>query len=226
MQELQENGFSKVILYSPATSEELPIDSVRVHPEYAIANEEARQWQQSHDELFDALESEPPKPEAFEAVKENLLTARIKALQAIDRKTSYDVAVISVKQPLRHWLPSAGETGSLRPNQKLRVTGYAFDVEDPYFDSGAPIEISTMPGRVGQMIKSADDVAARMSGRGGWVQHEYAFLGSPTVNEQGHVVAVYARPTPTDDGERESETAAMFDAALFERVGECLAEQG
>ncbi len=226
MRGLQENGFPDVILYSPATTDELTIAWAKIHPHYEIANTVARIAQQEHDAIFDNLESEPPKPEAFEAVKEKLLAARVKALQAIDRKTSYDVAVIEVNQTLSHWLPTIGSDTSLRPNQKLRVTGYAFDVEDPYFDRTAPIELSTMSSRIGQLIKSEDDSAMRLSARGGPEQLEYAYFGSPAMNEQGQVVAVYSRPAPSDEEETDSDTESLFDAALFQRVLECLAEQG
>ncbi len=163
MLSLRENGFPNAMLYSPATSGEWKIASAKTHPRYELANQAARQAQDAHDAIFDDLESEPPRPEAFEAVKEQLIEARLKALQAIDLKTSYDVAVLSVDQPLAHSLPGIDTEASMRPNQKLRVVGYAFDVEDPFFDRSIPIEISTMTARVGQLIRSAEGAEKRLS---------------------------------------------------------------
>ena len=220
MRNLQQNGFPVAFLFSPTAESELSIASTVIHPQFELANEVARTAQHDHDAIFDELESQPPKPAAFEKVKDQLVEARVKALEAIDKKTTYDVAIIETSQLLSHWLPGIADEIKLRPNQKLKVTGYAFDVEDPYFDRNVPIELSTISSRVGQLAKATKDSQERMVAKGTPQQHEYAYLGSPVMNTQGQVVGIYSRPTPPSaDADTEREPA--FDAALFKRVREC-----
>ena len=225
MRGLRQNGLTEAFLFSPATEREMAIETATIHPRFEIANTVARQAQQEHDAIFDKLESQPPSPESLEKVKENLIAARTKALRAIDTKTSYDVAIIRVNQQLAHWLTGAAEEASLRPRQKLQVAGYAFDVEDPFFDRSAPFELSTFSGRIDRLFRSTDDSATRMLAETSSEQHEYAYFGSPAMNANGEVVGIYSRPTPSAE-ESETDSSKTYDAALFERVRECLAAQG
>ncbi|MCM2372743.1 FHA domain-containing protein [Aporhodopirellula aestuarii] len=220
MRNLQQNGFPEAFLFSPTTESERSITSAVIHPRFELANQVARKAQQEHDAIFDQLESQPPKPEAFEKVKVQLVAARMKALEAIDQKMTYDVAIIKTNQSLLHWLPGTAAEVKLRPNQKLNVTGYAFDVEDPYFDRSVPIEASTISSRVGQLAKATQDSQDRMVAKGTPQQHEYAYLGSPVMNAQGKVVGIYSRPTPPN-ADSDSESEPSFEAALFQRVREC-----
>ena len=121
MRNLQQNGYPEAFLFSPTTESEWSITTAVIHPQFAVANKEARLAQQEHDAIFDKLESQPPQPEAFEKVKGRLVAARVKALEAIDQKTTYDVAIIETNQSLFHWLPSASNKSKLRPNQILNV---------------------------------------------------------------------------------------------------------
>ena len=226
MRRLKESGFPNVVIYSPASKSELTIASAKIHPEYEAASVSARKAQQAHDTIFDNLESKPPTPESFEAVKEQLLAARNKAIRSIERKTTYDVGIINVHQTIGNWLTVANADISLRPNQRVSVTGYAFDIEDPYFDRAEPIEPATMPSRVGSLMKLAPDSASRMMGKGAVQQHEYAYLGSPALNAQGRVVGIYSRPTPSNGEGGDGTMTETFDVALFQRIAECLPGQG
>ncbi|REJ93946.1 MAG: FHA domain-containing protein [Planctomycetota bacterium] len=220
MEDLQQNGYEQAFLYSPPTQQELPLLSTHVHPEYTRANQEARAAQQRHDDLIDNLESDPPDEAALEALKQQLLASRVEALDAIDRQTVYDVAVIEVESPLAHWLSGAPPETTLRPNLRLTVTGLAFDLEDPFFNPNEPLEPHSMTSRVRQLVpgESAQRLLA-----GATKDHlEYAYLGSPALNAQGEVVAVYARPTPPAPDADEAEPPDTFDAPLFERIRECL----
>ncbi|XZE56852.1 trypsin-like peptidase domain-containing protein [Planctomycetaceae bacterium SH139] len=220
MRNLQQNGFSEAFLFSPSTESELNITSTIIHPQFELANIVAREAQQEHDSIFDQLESQPPTPEAFEQVKDQLIVARVKAFEAIDQKTTYDVAIIETTQALSHWLPGVADEIKLRPNQKLHVTGYAFDVEDPYLDRNVPIDLSTISSRFGQLAKATEGSQDRMVAKGTLQQHEFAYLGSPVMNAQGQVVGIYSRPTPPNT-ETDPEKELTFDAALFQRVREC-----
>lgn len=220
MHDLNANGFPKSFLYSPATGENWDVRSMNIHPQYSQWNEKARLARQAHDEIFGKLEAEPPSPDAFEAVKGRLMDARMKAIDAIERKTAYDVGIITVDRPTQHWLSIADPSTSLRPNQKLTVTGYAFDVQDPYFDPTFPLEASEMQCRVVSLLNGPGESADRLLASATDEQMDDAFLGSPVVNANEKVVAIYSRPTPPVNDDADADPP-MFDAALFHRINEC-----
>ncbi|MEM0925432.1 MAG: FHA domain-containing protein [Planctomycetota bacterium] len=219
VENLKENGFSETFLFSPETKTEFEIVSTVVHPTYQEAEATARAAQRAHDVIFDELESKPPTPEAFEAVREQLLSARENALQAMDRKSAYDVAVIKTNG-MTGWLDASADEQKLRPNQRINIVGYAFDIEDPFFDKDAPFSRLSMQGRISGLIASDGDSTRRLIGSATSMQTTDAFLGSAVLNSQRQVIGVYSRPTalgPT----QEVENKPQFDAALFRRVGEC-----
>ncbi|MCA9136111.1 MAG: FHA domain-containing protein [Planctomycetales bacterium] len=220
---LQQSGFPDTFLYSPASKSEREITSMKSHRHYLRAGEIAHKAQQEYDSLYDELESTPPKPDDFETVKGRLIEARMRALRALDQKTSYDVAVIKLNKPVVNWLTGAESGVRLRPNQKLNVVGCAFDIEDPYFDSTVDLDVVTMAGRFGQLVKSSADEPPRIVARGAKQQTELAFLGSPIMNAQGQVAGIYSRPSPPN-GDEESESDLTFEAAMYERIDECLAQ--
>lgn len=220
MRSLQQNGYPEAFLFCPISNRELKIDSIVVHPQFEIADIAARKAQQRHDAIYDQLESQPPKPKAFEAVKDRLIAVRMEAFEAMDQKATHDVAVISTTEPLEYWLPGASVDTKLRPKQKINVTGYAFDMEDPFFDRNVPFELSTISSRVGHLVTGPNSSNVRMIANSSPEQNEYAYLGSPVLNAQGQVVGVYSRPTPTVV-ESEGEPKPTFDASLFKRVREC-----
>ena len=223
MRDVQKNGFPNAKLYNPQTKSELKIVSSRVHPQYETANTEARLAQQKHDEILEELNSKEPDPAEIEAAKEPLLAARMTAMEALELQTTCDVGVIEVDQPLDHWLAGDDGASSLRPKLKLNVTGFAIDVLDPFFDK-KEIKLSRMPSRVNQVFKWSKNSLQRLAATGSDDQFEYSYLGSPAINEQGQVVAVYSRPIPTDENEESENTnsTGAFDAPLFKRVSECL----
>jgi FHA domain len=229
MQELKKNGYSEATLHAPATGNTYGIVSTHLHPQYETADAEAQRAQREHDAIYDELETKPPTPEAFEAVKEQLLATRLAAIEAMERKTTYDVALIELHQDLECWLRGSAPDALPRPNLKLDVSGFGFDSNDPFFDKSDATQLLTMKGRVRQVARSSDEAPSRLLAAGTEQQFEYAFSGSPALNTQGEVVAIYSRPTPTQRDAKsqrkrdESQSDPTFDAPLFERVRECLA---
>lgn len=220
MKALQQNEFSEAFLFCPQNKAELKIVSTIVHPQFTAADKVARKAEQSYDEIYDRLAAEPPKPETFAAVKDRLMESRLGILQAMDKKATHDVAIITTSKPLSHWLqPTTAET-QLRPNQKVNVTGYAIDLVDPFFDHLVPFEPSTMSGRIGQLVAGSES-KRRLVGRGGPELNEYAFEGSPVLDARGQVVGIYSRKTPPATEVDKESSQPTFDAALFERVREC-----
>lgn len=226
MEDTQKNGFPDAILYNPMTKQELEIVSTKSHRRYKTANAEARKAQLEHDKMFDELEANPPSPEAFEKVKEKLVSARSKAIESFELQTTCDVAIIEVNQKLEHWLVGEESTSSLRPKLKLNVTGFAIDNEDPFFDNSAVSSSSTMSCRVNHVSNWSSDLLQRLEVSGTDKLLEYSFLGSPAINEQGRVVAICSRTVPakneTEVSSNGSGEQQIFDAPLFERVRECL----
>ena len=221
MQNLNENGFPLTFVYCPFSENEFDIKSTRIHPEYENANSQSRNAQQQHDEILDELNSNPPDEKSFESIKQKLLTARAKAMDGLELKTTCDAAIIEVEQPLSHWLSGVAADASLRPKLKLNVAGYAFDLEDPFFDMDAPMEVSTMQSRIQRISNWSADSPTRLVGDGTPIQLEESFLGSPVLNGQGQVIAVYSRPVPPKDNSDQTPPSSSFDAALFSRVNEC-----
>lgn len=224
MRELQDNGFSRCMLYSPATAESLPISSAEVHPQHRQANTKAREAKRRHDDIIAKFEAEPPNPNELESLKQKLIDARIEALKAIEQQTCYDVGVFEVDRKLTHWLRGVDAQTSLRPNMKLRVSGYAFDIQDPYFEPSASFVVSSMTGRLRQLVRADRDSPPRVLATAAPEQSEYAYLGSPVTDDQGNVVAVYSRPTPSQPGEDAAPPSETFDAPLYARLRDWLVQ--
>lgn len=225
IRELKENGFPQVMIVQPASGDELNMVSARAHPEYVIAKRNFNAARERYDEIMDEVEMQTPDPESFEEVKQTLLSAQLKAMEFLERMTTYDVGIMEVDRSLKHWLPGIDTATSLRPKLKLNLTGYAIDKEDPYFDSAVPIDVTKMSSRIQTLSTFSSDVPERLLASGTADQNEYSFLGSPALNAQGKVVAIYSRPTPPRVESDPPEPTGTFDAPLFERVRECLAVQ-
>jgi len=225
MRDLQDNGFSRCMLYSPATAEELPIASAEVHPQHRQANSRAREAKRRHDAMISQFEADRPNPNELESIKQKLIDAHVSAMKALEEQTSYDVGILEVDRELSHWLSGVDSDASLRPNMKLRVTGYAFDIQDPYFEPSASIAVSSMTGRLRQLQRVDRDSAPRLLATASAEQSEYAYLGSPAIDDQGNVVAVYSRPTPPQTDGESSPPSETFDAPLYARLRDWLAQQ-
>ncbi len=224
MQDLKQNGYPNSSLFCPSTGETLSVESSRIHPQYEKANSQARRAQQEHDAILDDLESNPADEKAFERVKQQLSSSRMKAFDALERKTSCDVGVLEVDRELEFHLSGIAKDASLRPKLKLNVTGYAFDLEDPYFDEAAPMKPVTMSGRIRRTINPRDESHLRLEVDGTDQQLEHAFLGSPAIDAHGQVVGIYSRPSPPIEGFDTTKQNITFEACLFERIRECLAD--
>lgn len=223
MQEFQQNGFPNAYLFRSGADQQLLVNDVVIHPYYLNASREARTSQEEYDQIADQYEAEPPAPEQIESVQQQLLDAKLKAFEAMERQTVYDAAVISVTAPFEHWLTVAEGTSSLRPNMRLTVQGRAFDLEDPFFDAAEPNSVKTLDCRVQQLLKPTADAPTRLLGTAPEAQFEAAFLGSPVLNSQGQVVAIYSRPTPPPpNGEEQTSPPQTFDGPLSDRIRECL----
>ncbi|MFW6171204.1 MAG: FHA domain-containing protein, partial [Planctomycetota bacterium] len=229
--------FPKTLLLSPAQNRRIPVVSQRVHPRYeeaAAACDQAEQKLETlrgrMEELPGTQDEVPPRQVDPEQMKDQLVDARLEAMQAAERQVYFDAASMRIAQPVGFCLTLAPSErrNSLRPQMKVRTPGLAFDFKDPFFDPATTPTPSTLEGRIGQLvsyeettsriqrltiqIEGAQMEAPQIDGaqiKGDQVekplsrelergQLEYAYVGSPVLNEQGRVVAMYSRPTPSD----------------------------
>ena len=224
MKAFQQNGFPEAYLVGAHDSQQLKLQSTTIHPQYVVAQTQARAAQNEYDSIFNQVEAEPPQPDQIDAIEQKLLSAKVKAIEAMDRQSVFDVAVITTESKLPHWLSGLKKGSSLRPNLKLKIHGLAYDAQDPFFDPDEPLNVSSLTGRAQLTAKIADDVPPRMTARTSADHIEDAYVGSPVFGSQGEVIAVYSRPTPPQNDGENSEPSETFDAPLYDRVTECLTE--
>lgn len=223
IESLGENGYPVCFVYCPATDKEWAIERYRKHPDYVHSTKQARQAQDQYDALFDQLEENPPDPDSFEQVKDQLLAARNQAMSAIEQKTTFDMGVLNIEGPLDDWLQSATNTSSVRPNMKLIIEGFPFDVEDPFFDPQAGIAQTSASTRLRQLLKHPDAGVQRLLATAPAQQMELAFVGCPIMNSQGQVLAIYSRPTPVDP-HSPSEGDSTLDAVYYPDIHQGVAK--
>jgi len=231
--------FPQSLVFSPAQDVRIPIVSVTVHPRYeeaAAACDEAesalRDIRAKLDELRmdeDALSRGDIDPEQL---REDMLEARLEVLKMAEKQVYFDAAVIRIAQPVDTCLTLAPpeEDETLRPKMKVRTTGLAFDFKDPFF-APSRARPSTLKGRIAQLVSYDEgsfqrlmiDIETPGSNEDVRGQLEYAYVGSPVLNEHGKVIAMYSRPTPSTPNVDEPPDGRSFDAALARQIREVLA---
>ena len=222
LKDFQRAEYPLAIVYNPTLKRSHEIARVRVHPRFEHADAEARVAREQHDAIREQFEASPNRNKV-EEIKRELIEQRLNALRALDHRTSYDVAIIELSEPVSDWLPLSTETTKLRPRQKLEVTGYAVDREDLLFDPDYPIELHILAARVERTTRSARDVATRLLAACPPHQLQYSYAGSPVLDAKGNVVAVYSRPTPPSaQGSVAPKPPATCDAATVDRILELL----
>lgn len=221
IENLKTTGFPNVTFVNPVMKQDLEMVATRIHHRYRSANADALKAQQEHDQILDDL-GPSPSPDDVNKVKPQLLDTRKKAINLFELQTTCDAGIITVNQTLEHWIEGAEPDSMLRPKMKLNVTGFSIDNEDGFFDKSATNESTSMPCRVKQVSKWTDESFRILEATGTAIQRENSFAGSPVINEQGHVVAIYSRPVPIEDETNDVTQITAFDAPLFLRVRECL----
>ena len=221
IENLKTTGFPNVTFVNPVMNQDLEMVATRIHHRYRSANADALKAQQEHDQILDDL-GPSPSPDDVNKVKPQLLDTRKKAINLFELQTTCDAGIITVNQTLEHWIKGAEPDSMLRPKMKLNVTGFSIDNEDGFFDKSATNASTSMPCRVKQVSKWTDESFRILEATGTAIQRENSFAGSPVINEQGHVVAIYSRPVPIEDETNDVTQITAFDAPLFLRVRECL----
>lgn len=234
-----QSRFPQALLFHPARNAKIPIVSITAHPRYeeaAAACDEAESELGDLRARLDELRLDEDVTSADdidpETLRDAMLEARLKVLKTAEKQVYFDAAVIRISQPIETCLslvPSE-DHDALRPRMKVRTTGLAFDFKDPFFDP-ARARPATLAGRIAQVVSYDEGSFQRVivdvekpgpseRVRG---QLEYAYVGSPVVNEQEEVIAVYSRPTPSSPKVDEPPDGRSFDAALVRQIREVLA---
>lgn len=230
--------FPKTMLFSPAQNQTIPVVSLRVHPRYeeaAAACDQAEKELETLRQQLEELARSQEEPSASELdptrMREKWVDARLEAMKAAERQVYFDAAAIRLAEPIKACLtlaPSERRT-SLRPRMKVRTPGLAFDFKDPFFDPATRPTPATLNGRIEQRVRYEDatpgierltiQIEEPLSNESEREQLKYNYVGSPVLNEREQVVAMYSRPTPSDQiGEPPS--GRSFDATLVNRIEE------
>jgi pSer/pThr/pTyr-binding forkhead associated (FHA) protein len=224
IKELRTNGFPTAVLFSPKANRELPLGDVRIHKSYEPANLESIQALNEHEELMEETKQNPPPQEKIESIKLQLQAIRDRVIRAMDRKMTFDVAVIDVPPGQNSYLDGIDSTQSLRPNLGLRLAGYPFEFEDAYFDSTAALTLTPLPCRLRNLGSIEPNAPARLLVTHSGDLRQVVYLGSPILNMDGRVVALFSRPAPSETATDQPLKEMLFEGPVFERVRECLAQ--
>ena len=192
--------FPKVVLLDQG---ELPatIKSIKPHATYVSAFQEAEEAKSKFDQIYSRVDTSDMNAISAELQK-TLEDAYGHFMIIAEKPNHYDVAVIQVSRTLPNWLPIA-ESSALTPLERLTLIGHGFDRVAPYYPPDAPLPVRTVTTRVQKTSGSSGDAANARLAVMKFDSQDYAsehletnWNGSPLVNSQGQLVAIYSRPTP------------------------------
>ncbi|APZ95550.1 FHA domain-containing protein [Fuerstiella marisgermanici] len=190
LRKLMKSSFTDPTLYSPTRKRWIAISQMRVHPKF--------------EEITTQVDALPVTTE-----NQKTMVALLKL------RTAFDVGYFDIDEKLQVGLSLRDE--NLRPGQKLRVIGYPFDVNDPFFDASIPIKVEQLTVRADSLQFSNGVAAASLSARVDDHQTDQtnlAFIGSPILDASDLVIGLYVRPTP------ENQNIDAFDGSLVSQLAE------
>lgn len=179
----------------------LTIQNFTPHPTYVSSFQEAEQAKSKFDLIYSRVETSDMQ-ELSDELKTTLEDAYRNYMIIAEKPSHYDVAVIQVAESLPFWLPIA-ENATLPPRERLTLLGHGYDRLAPFYPPNSPLPVSTETTRVQKTSGVAGDAAnARMviagfdSSDETTLHLETNWNGSPLLNSQNELVALYSRPTP------------------------------
>lgn len=218
LDEYRQADYPVVIVYNPTLKRTFHPKTWHIHPDFASVAREAEAARKAHDATRKRFAA-APNADDFEEIKRQLVAERMKGISATDAKTSLDVGIIELEEPLSIWLPLAPRPIRLRPRQKLSIAGLAIDREDMFFDPDFPIDLHVMTCRVKELTGKTQRARPRLIAFCPPHQLGYNYLGSPVLNARDEVVAVYSRPTPPSyRSEDKDAVPSACDAALVDLI--------
>jgi hypothetical protein len=187
---LMQNSFTEPTLYSPTQRQSFDITEMHAHAEF---------------------ESLTAQIDALRGTSDN----EKQMVSLLNQRTAFDIGTLQTKERLTVGLKAHSENP--RPGQKLRVVGYAFDVDDPFFDASLTPQADEMAVRSDPLQFPDGLSSATFSGRISGNQTDQtnlAFIGSPILNASDLVIGVYVRQTPG------TENIERFDGSLISQLAE------
>lgn len=196
--ELLSDKYPQVILLGEPF---LTITQFTPHPTYVASFQEAEEAQGKFDQIYSRVETNDLAELSAELTK-SLEDAYCHYMVIAEKPSHYDVAVIQVTESLPFWLPIAS-SAALTPRERMTLLGHGYDRQAPYYPPNAPLPISQATTRVQNSSGAAGDAAnARLvvakfdDPKFNKLHLETNWNGSPLLNAQGELVALYSRPTP------------------------------
>lgn len=215
---LLDEQFPNVILLgqgdTPAT-----VQSFTPHPTYVSAFQEAEEAKAKFDQIYTRVDTSG-MDDLTADLQKTLEDAYGHFMIIAEKPNHYDVAVIQVSRRLPNWL-SIAESSALTPLERLTLVGHGFDRVAPYYPPDAPLPISDVTTRVQKTSGTSGDASNARLAVMKIDSREYSrshldtnWNGSPLLNSEGKIVAIYSRPTP-ELTLGTPPTGETFDAAVL-----------
>ncbi|WP_158265237.1 FHA domain-containing protein [Blastopirellula marina] len=192
--------FPKVVLLSQG-EHPTTIESFTPHATYVSAFQEAEEAKAKFDQIYSRIDTNG-MDDLSSDLQKSLEDAYGHFMVIAEKPNHYDIAVIQVSRTLPNWLPIA-ESSALTPLERLTLIGHGFDRVAPYYPPDAPLPVSKITTRVQKTSGSSGNAANARLAVMKFDSQDYAsdhldtnWNGSPLLNSQGKLVAIYSRPTP------------------------------
>jgi hypothetical protein len=215
---------SAIQVRCPSLDKLFVVTSSVVHPEFKKAESAiqapAQVAEAKREELDKAQSAEtPPSQEELDKLVEELVEANEKMFLAGERMVFFDVGLLTVEETLPAILEMESPERKLPLQSKSTLLGVPFDPESMV--SLKPKAVETLDGRLLKVvhpIDKPDDPLTRLTFSSPAQHHaELEWRGSPVLNDEGHVVAIYVRPVPPVDPKKPI-TGKSFDAVFVEQL--------
>lgn len=210
-------------VYCPALGKELAVTKSEVLPQYRQAWSEEQESTAAFEELHAENQAKELSEEEKATVRTRLAELYRKSSAAAQRQVHFDVGVLEVAEPVPHWLPMATDETRLRPKGAVRVVGLAFDLEDPLLDREIPSPLTELPARVlaTPWLQDSPGAPLRLVGSCSAEHMSRNWFGSPVLNGQNQLIAIYSRPVP-DPSPAKPPPGDRFEGPLARQIAELL----
>lgn len=205
---------SLAVLISPETKREISLDfsKTKVHPEFERASAELDQLI-PQGEALDKRLKQPADEAEYNQIVEQLVQLQEKAYQASDKIFLYDIGVIEVAQDLGVQLKPIETSDRPRVSSKIVLRGIPVEGAELMWDPAEPPVPDKSGGNILMLLPDTSSKSVKrlvltcdrdLSGS--------EWLGSPVLNNDGKVIGVYARRTPSPPSMENKQIKVTHDA--------------
>ena len=193
----------------------IPIASIELHPQYALAIQEETLMQKKLAEAASQVESSP-EPQLAE---DQLEAAYKNFLLATQESHHYDVAIINSPQKLSSWLTLDQLESPLLPQSRITLFGSSFDSQAPFISPDSGVSLEEQKTRVQKLVSLNQSsmspvlVTGKVDPGNASIHLETDWTGVPILNKKNRVIAIYSRITPSNTI-FSPPTGENYDAAL------------